>query len=246
MKFEKLNENSVRCIVSQEDLEENGLTIEDFVMNQDKVRDFISELVLMAKEEVGYEVNDEALAVQLVTLPRNRLAITLTNNAESSIRDMLEHLKGDVNEVTSSEEEEELLPEFNSEIDSIPESKNSDKPVEEAKQDTKKKSVAQQKVTSRVYEFKSLEEVEQLATSITIQKSITSRLFKDRKENRYYLVINKGRLSKDVYRNICEQALDFGVLYSYKTSQLAYIEEHFECLIKKKAIDVLQTIARVK
>lgn len=245
MKFEKLNENSVRCIVSKEDLEENGLTIEDFVMNQDKVRDFISELVMMAKEEVGYEVNDEALAVQLVTLPRNRLAITLTNNAESSIRDMLEHLKGDVNEVTLSEEEE-LLPELQSDLESIDEKESTNKRMEDIKQEAKKRVLAQQKVTSRVYEFTSLEEVEQLATSITVQKSITSRLFKDSKTGRYYLVINKGRLSKDVYRSICEQALDFGMLYSYKASRLAYIEEHFDCLIKKKAIDVLQTITRVK
>jgi adapter protein MecA 1/2 len=70
----------------------------------------------------------------------------------------------------------------------------------------------------------------------------TSKLYKDEHNNTYYLVINKGRLSAEVYNTICELALEFAVHVSDSSIYAAYCEEHYKCLIKKKAINVMRNI----
>ena len=55
MKFKKLDDKTVCCMVSTEDLSDNNITIEDFIQNKDKVQDFLEEVVEAAKEEVGFE-----------------------------------------------------------------------------------------------------------------------------------------------------------------------------------------------
>ena len=49
MKFKKLDDKTVCCMVSTEDLSDNNITIEDFIQNKDKVQDFLEEVVEAAK-----------------------------------------------------------------------------------------------------------------------------------------------------------------------------------------------------
>ncbi len=42
MYFKKINENAVRCVISEEEIEEEGLTMDDFFMNRKRRRSFWS------------------------------------------------------------------------------------------------------------------------------------------------------------------------------------------------------------
>ena len=41
MYFKKINENAVRCVISEAEIEEEGLTMEDFFMNRKKAQEFL-------------------------------------------------------------------------------------------------------------------------------------------------------------------------------------------------------------
>ena len=68
MKFKKLDDKTVCCMVSTEDLSDNNITIEDFIQNKDKVQDFLEEVVEAAKEEVGFETSGPMLSIQIISI----------------------------------------------------------------------------------------------------------------------------------------------------------------------------------
>ena len=55
MRFRKLDEKTICCMLSEEDLTDNDITIEDFIHNRDNVQYFLEEIIETAREEVGFE-----------------------------------------------------------------------------------------------------------------------------------------------------------------------------------------------
>ena len=64
MKFRRIDEDTVRCIVSKEDMQEFGIVLEDFFKNKSKIHDFLHEVVERAEQDLadGKEEAEEELA----------------------------------------------------------------------------------------------------------------------------------------------------------------------------------------
>ena len=56
MTFKRIDESTIRCIVTEEDMAENGLELDDFFTQSDKAQDFLRELAYRDKlYEYGLE-----------------------------------------------------------------------------------------------------------------------------------------------------------------------------------------------
>lgn len=80
MKFTKIDENTVRCIVSKEEMDAYDVELEDFIKKNKKVKDFVELLIDKAVDEVGYEQERGMTQLQLQPLPKMGLAITFSNH----------------------------------------------------------------------------------------------------------------------------------------------------------------------
>ena len=76
MKFQRIDEDTVCCLLTEEDIQEHGLETQDFLMDREKVHGFLETIVEQAKEEEGYESRSGMLAMQIAFLPDNGVAIT--------------------------------------------------------------------------------------------------------------------------------------------------------------------------
>ena len=56
MRFKRIDVDTVRCIISEEELMENGLEVDDFLQNDGRTESFLRKIISMAEEEVGYKV----------------------------------------------------------------------------------------------------------------------------------------------------------------------------------------------
>ena len=223
MKFSRVDKDTIRCIITEEDMKEYGLNIEDFFNDKDKSREFLESIVEQAEKEVGYHVKNGVLAIQIMPLPRNGLAITFSENGSKNFMDIFDHMKdfgGVIEEYSNTD---------------------TNQPIK-AQSRIKSKGKVKNQPILKIYKFKTLKDVEQYCCSITFDKVFTSKLYKDDKESSYYLIINKGRLSAAVYNAICDLALEFADFVSDSPLSLAYCEEHYKCLIKKMAINVMRNI----
>lgn len=231
MEFIRIDENTVRCIVNEDDMREYDVEIDDFLKNRSKVQDFLHNIVERASDEVGYEPKDGLLAMQIMMLPKNRLAITFSEKMEEDgeFGDLIQQVAGATLEKVASLKE--LFEDEETNEKSEPQKKGGKKKV--------------QTVSMRIFEFDSMNEFEEFTKVISDKLNVKSSLFKDERSKRFYVILEKGRLSKVNYNNVCRIATEYGKVISDKEDRKAYIEEHFACIIAGKAIKIIKKINEV-
>ncbi len=218
MKYKKINDATVQCIVSADDMSEYGLTLSDIFERNERGEEFLQDIIERAHEEVGYQINNGNIAMQITPLKDNGLVVTFTDEGPAAFKEMLQNLK-------------EVLQEFSAEL---------------AGQEERERSrVAAQKAgeydeNRRMFVFASMHETMQYAATIPNTYSVKSHLYKEGGD--YYLVLEKNRLSYKAFNRISAQAVEFGNLIAVSEERMQYLEEHGECLIRNRAVSRLRRI----
>lgn len=220
MVIQRVDDNTIRCLVTKEDMDERGLTIDDFFENKDKAKMFLKDIVKQAHDEVGYSSDMEHMAMQVMPLPQNGLAITLSDRVDFNIGEMIGQIRSIL------EETGEMIGQAESESDNIEED-------EDIQEDTNKK-----RVFYRVYQFDRLDSVSEFCKTVSEDITVKSQLFKDEINQSYYLIIEKGRLSMKKLEMICLLAPEYGKLVAKDEAFINHCREHFKCIIKKSAVKV--------
>lgn len=234
MEFIRIDENTVRCIVNEDDMREYDVEIDDFLKNRSKVQEFLHNIVERASDEIGYEPKDGLLAMQIMMLPKNRLAITFSEKMEEGgelgdLGDLIQQVAGATLEKVASLKE-------------LFEDEESNEKSESQKTGKKKKA---QTVSMRIFKFDSMNEFEEFTAVISDKLNVKSSLFKDEQSKQFYVILEKGRLSKVNFSYVCRIATEYGTFISDKEDRKAYIEEHFTCIIAAKAIKIIKKLSEV-
>jgi adapter protein MecA 1/2 len=260
MDFRRIDEETVQCILSEEEVNAYGFQIEDFFTDKDKAREFLEHLVEVAQEEIGYEAKSGMVSMQMMKMPNNDLVITLSDRDPGALfQTMLEHLRQQIagmmeqDEIDDEEDMEELhnlveasgkaLP-FSDEAAAGKEVVSEQEYQEHLREVARRKEekIRAQEIAPRVYRFESYQALAQFAVSVSLEKPINSAVFVDSQEGMYYLLLKKGRLKREEYVQLCEKLDEFAVLYSFKPYVEQFCEEHFERFIPKQAIRILKEI----
>lgn len=233
MEFIRINENTVRCIVTEEDMKEYDVQIDDFLKNGSNVQEFLHTIVEKASDEVGYEPKDGMLAMQIMMLPKNRLAITFSEKSDntSDINELIKQVAGATVEKVASLKELFEEEKGEKEEDAV-----------ERKKAGRKRSVMP---NAKIFEFNCLQDFESLCGVISDKFTVKSSLYKDDVKNIFYVIFEKGRLSKVNFELVCRTASEYGRFISDKQENKAYVEEHFDCLIAAKAVKIIRDMQRV-
>lgn len=93
MKFKKIDDYTVRCLLTEDDMIENNIEIEDFFNNREKVHSLMEVIMDKARAETGYEFSSDILSMQIMPLPKNGLAITISGKKEPDIDSLMEEVK---------------------------------------------------------------------------------------------------------------------------------------------------------
>ena len=92
MKFKRIDTETVRCLISEEELSENGLVLDDFFNNKGKTEEFVRRVIAMAEQEVDYRVQGGPVSVQVAVLDNRMLALTLSEKQEQNIMEMIKNV----------------------------------------------------------------------------------------------------------------------------------------------------------
>lgn len=221
MIFRKINKNTIRCVLTESDMEENDIGLEDFFSsNREKIHDFLETIMDEAKQKIGYENDGSVLSMQLMPLPGNGLAITITGSDENDFSGMLGNMQNLLKDM-----QERLM-------DGIEEDDGEDciqpKEVHE--------------ITApacHVYEFDCLSDVEDYCHAVCgYARNLKTSLYKGTK-GKYYMEISKGRGSKANYDAACMKASDYAVSMDVSDMFVQYMQEHFERIIPRRVIEKL-------
>ncbi len=87
MKFRRLNDNTINCIISREDLQKNGLMVNDLFERKDKAIRFIRNVLLEAAREQNFSLSDDYTAMRITILPDQSVSLTLSVGRQETQED---------------------------------------------------------------------------------------------------------------------------------------------------------------
>jgi adapter protein MecA 1/2 len=93
MKFKKIGEDKIRCVITKEEMEQNGMELGDFVSDQEKTQSFIRDILAEACETLGIETHAKAYSVQMTVMPQGDVALLISPDSNSGLATAIEELK---------------------------------------------------------------------------------------------------------------------------------------------------------
>ena len=241
MKIERVDEKTVKCFISNEELEEFDITYKDFITRSEKAKEIVEEIIEQAIEEVGYKPPQFAMDMQIMMLPEKGMVLTLSEKTPDDIKNnpaLMEYLK---------EMRKTLEEHFGDIIEThgLPGQSGKDAGLqlsgESPKANSKKSSDSNEKNKQpdfAIFKMKSLRDLSDYARILPRNLRVESCLYADKGE--YYLFLQKGHASYQRYSRACVQALEYGVLFGATEDKIVYLDEHAECLIPEKAVAKLR------
>lgn len=237
MRIERVDDKTVKCFLSNEELEEYEIDYKDFVLRSDKAREVVQEIIEQAAEEVGYKPPKFAFDLQIMMLPDQGLILTFSDrDPEIKESDQFIECLKEMKRILQRTREKigggsVSSGESNAEGGANAPSGAGEAEGKQAQQQVSRPSFA-------VFAFSELGRIIEFAAMLPSNLQVESSLYQ--MDGLYFLYLLKGRASYERYSRACIQALEFASLYAAEPSQVVQLEEHGECLIAEKAIRKLR------
>ncbi len=225
MKIERVDERTVKCFLSNEELEEYDIDYKDFILRSEKAKEVVQEIIEQAEEQVGYKPPRFAFDLQIMMLPDQGLLLTFSEK-DTDFKEgeqLIECLK----------EMKQVLEKAKERIEVAGASAGSGNSESEP---PKQKAIPRPDFA--VFAFSKLTDIMSYAASLPANLRIESELYAT--EGNYFLFLRKGHASYERFSRACVQAMEFGSLYTADEGKTIPIKEHGTCLIDAKAVRKLR------
>lgn len=225
MKIERVDDKTVKCFLSNEELEEYEIDYKDFVTRSEKAREVVQEIIEQATEEVGYKPPKFAFDLQIMMMPEQGLVLTLSEkdpvdlNNKDQVLSYLKELKN-------------IFQTAKNEID------KADAKAENKAENKTEKAVNLPKPEHAIFRFDDMASVLEYAAIMPANLRVKSALYV--MDGRYYLSLHKGNASYERYSRACIQAMEFAGIYTALEDKILFLQEHGECLIAEGALKKLR------
>ena len=227
MRFKRISTDTVRCIITQDELKENGLEMDDFLSNDGRTEDFLRKMIALAEQEVGFKVQGGPLTIQVAVLSENKLALTFSEKQAGNLMELLEGLRSAMSNLSNAV---------------------NDKKKEKEKTETAETPVPASKKDLYLLEFDDLNSLQAfcagLAENIEEQMQMNSELYLLEDENVYCLILRRGKMDEKQICRIMSASIEFMDAVSAQEGQVAYIREHGKCILTDHAISQMQRLVR--
>ena len=220
MKIEKVNENQIRCTLSKKDLAERQIKLSELAYGSEKAKGLFRDMIEQANYEFGFEADDMPLMIESIPLSGDNIILQITKV------EYPEELDTRFSKFSEADEEEEntlnessILPEFQN---------------EKADEITN---------LTKMFEFRTLEQVERLAKILAGFYEGTNDLYKDEGKNKFLLLVQKSDHTPEDFNKVCNVISEYAVHKKYTPAKEAFLKEHGKLLVKGNALQILETIA---
>lgn len=254
MRIERVDDKTIKCFLSNEELEQYEIDYKDFVMRSDKAREVVQEIISQAKEEVGYEPPKYAFDLQIMMVPGQGMVLTFQEKDLEDLQNngfLMECLKEMQNLFKQGKIPNGELHFPENLMEMIGKMSGGQLPGKAAAQGQSGKAGGQSKGQGAkgqevppqpdfaVFAFRNIGRVMEYASVLPKNLRVKSALYA--MDGLYYIHMQKGGASYQRYSRACVQALEFAGLFAASEDRLDYLREHGECLIEEQALKKLRT-----
>lgn len=91
----------------------------------------------------------------------------------------------------------------------------------------------------RIYQFHSLDQLSTLGEHLFFQYKGTNTVYKNTADNSYFLILHKSDHTPEEFSKICNTVSEYGIPVRNTYASSSYYDEHYDALIRDKALQVL-------
>lgn len=247
MEFKKISDSKFQCLLYEEDLEENNISLDDFFRNDtEKIHSLLDVVMEQAHDSIGMELKGGVVSLQLSPQPNRSLLLTVSCG-QDDIGDMLKN---------AGERAAQMISELGVGKTAGNVIKKSDSDAEDKVKAAPFKSITDKEPVSGaiaidaggnpitvdgvIGAFDTLEAVEEYCSSTSKTWGIKNALYKDSQYDVFYLVAERGRSSKQRFEMFINGMIDYGDLIVYTNDKVAYMKEHFDVYIGENAVNTIK------
>ena len=250
MKFYRVNDNTIKCMIPVSDLTSRGITIEDMVGRKKEALEFLHDVIVMAAEEVGLSDMEQFTTLQLAIVNQDMIVMLASKDETSA-------------------EIENFWKELNLQLAGR---------RGEPEQETVKKTVERKLATPLqrgflgkqhfVFRFESFYDVLRFAERVhfpepepatefvdietfevftepaePVPEELFSALYKSAEEDGYFLLLRAGENVRGLFPTAYCLASEFGTLVPMEEQQVVFLKESAECVFEENALQELGAYA---
>ena len=258
MKIEKVNEQQIRCTLTRDDLANRELKISELAYGTEKAKNLFRDMMRQASFECGFEAEDIPLMIEAIPLNSECIVLIITKVEDPEELDTrFSKFAPSVHEDDEYDEDgDDLVDVFSEGADEvlnmlrkmsgseISETSSAAEPpaAERPSARDSAKETAQTPPANRLFHFSTLHDVTRLAHVAAAVYAGNSTLYKDESRGGYLLLITPDSRSASEFNRICNLISEYSRPEKAALSTRAYLEEHYEPLIKEHAIEALAQI----
>lgn len=257
MKLERLSENQIRCTLDKTDLTDRHLKLSELAYGTEKAKALFHEMMTQASEELGFEAEDIPLVIEAIPVSSDCIILIITKvespdeldtrfsrfssaihqDSEADATDFdSENYKG-------ADEVLNMFKQIKEDVfHAIQEAKAAGVIPEEETPEKQAQTISKDIELTKLFSFDDLNDVTLLAKVLGSAFKGNSTLYKNPATGIYYLEMNSKQLSPESFNRICNISTEYGHCEKYTEMTSAYFGEHYECLIKNKALQVLSKL----
>ena len=229
MKIERISDSQIRCTLSNFYLSERNLNLSELAYGTEKARRLFREMVQKAYDEVGFDAEDIPLMVEAIPLSNDSIMLVITKVDDP------EEVDTRFSKFAPAPEGD--FPELRGEI-ANPGLEGGE--VFTALRDAGSETAG--RARTRVYQFSCLDKVIEAAAIVGASEGITDTLYKNPEDGSFYLVMTDSSGSAEVFSAVCNKLSEYGSRVKETYSSPSYYEEHYELILKERALERLAKI----
>lgn len=238
MEFKRIDDTKFQCLLDEEDLEDNNISLDDFYRNDTKkIHGLLDVILEEAQKSIGVIFNGGVMSLQLAPQPNHTILLTISSGHDE-FSDMIKHagkIMSDLREAGSNVIKREDAD------DSIKAAPFAPVEKQELKGKSKKNAeVSQDTSETVVYRFESMQEAEEFAENCPKTWGIKNSLYKGENGIGIYCILERTRCANEKFRYFCNLLTEYSEYISSKKETTAYIREHCEVLIENNAVNIMK------
>ena len=249
MKFERLNENQIRCTLTKNDLLDRELKISELAYGSEKAKSLFRDMMRQASRECGFEADDIPLMIEAVPISSECVVLTITKVEDPEELDIrfskfAPNVIDDIEEIADENATDEVW-------DLYHRVNSSDSHILSNTQASKHKDCIAGTGTPKrkkdtpapvcVYQFDSLDPIIRLAHVVSDFPIGRNSLYKDIANNCYELVIDSEKMSAEHYNKLYNIAAEYG-RYIPHTATDDYRVEHLDPICMDHALQAMAIV----
>lgn len=253
MKIEKISDNQIRCTLSKSDLIDRELRISELAYGSEKAKALFRDMIQQAFYEFGFEVDDIPLMIEAIPVSTECLILVITKVEDpdeldtrfSKFSSIGSHENADKSEEDDDDSyADEIISSFDQMEDLSEDSDDNSKELLDIP-DSEVESKTNLHTASnlvKVYSFKALNEIIELAGILLGYYNGTNTVYKNPINSMYYLVIRISQHSPEEFNKTCNIISEYGKPERATYASSSYYDEHFEVIVKDQALQILSVM----